>query len=186
MPGPVFLEGTEVTLRPIEEADLEFLQRNWNDPRVWRAALDPDPTNRRQQTEHFEAVVSGDGGVHCLVCDGEERLGQVSLTESRYGPDETARARSAELAYWLAPEHQEQGYAADAAGRLVQYAFEDRNLRRLSARCGSFNEASVGLLESIGFQREGTLRQAAWFRGEYHDMYWYGLLRDEWRRRTGR
>ncbi|WP_246999402.1 GNAT family N-acetyltransferase [Halosolutus gelatinilyticus] len=57
------------------------------------------------------------------------------------------------------------------------------NLRRVSAHCGSFNEASTGLLESLGFERKGTLQQATWFRGDYHDLYWYGLLREEWRTR---
>lgn len=199
MPGPVFLEGDAVTLRPPESEDVEFVQRCMNDARVWRPALDVNPTNREQCSEFFENVLSGDEGVHCLACanvepvvgstsdrnaprsgDGEVPLGIVSLTESRYGPSETSRARDAELAYWFHPDHHGRGYGSDAAARMVQYAFEDRNLRRVSAQVGGFNDASVGLLESLGFEREGTLREAAWFRGEYHDMLWYGLLREEW------
>jgi RimJ/RimL family protein N-acetyltransferase len=183
MPGPPFLEGERVTLRPIEREDAEFIQRCMNDPRVWRHALDVDPTNREQFSEFFEDVLSAtDGlGVRCLACDGEDPLGVVTLTGSQYGPDETARARSAELAYWFDPEAHGQGYGSDAAARLVRYAFEDRNLRRIEAYCGSFNEASAGLLESVGFEREGVHREAAWYRGEYHDAYSYGLLREEWR-----
>lgn len=182
MPGPVFLRGDRVTLRPPEREDVPFVQRCMNDPRIWRPALDVNPTNEEQCTEFFEDVLSGEENVHCLACVEEEPLGIVSLATSKYGPDETSRARSAELAYWFAPEHHGQGYGSDAAGRMVRYAFEDRNLRRLSACVGSFNDASVGLLESLGFEREGTLREAAWFRGEYHDMHWYGLLREEWER----
>jgi RimJ/RimL family protein N-acetyltransferase len=182
MPGPVFLRGERVTLRPAEREDVPFVQRCMNDPRVWRPALDVNPTNEEQCTEFFETVLSDEGDVHCLACAGEdgEPLGVVSLTESQYGPDETSRARGAELAYWLHPDHHGQGYGSDAAGRMVRYAFEDRNLRRLSARVGGFNDASAALLESLGFEHEGSLREAAWFRGEYHDMHWYGLLRDEW------
>lgn len=183
MPGPVFLEGETVTLRPAEEEDLEFIQRCMNDPRVWRPALDINPTNREQSTEFLETVISDSDSVHCLACDDETPLGIVSLMESQYGPDETSRARAAELAYWFAPEHHGQGYGSDAARQMVQYAFEDRNLRRLSARVGSFNDASIGLLESLGFEHEGTLREAAWFRGEYYDMPLYGLLRKDWRKR---
>lgn len=183
MPGPVFLEGETVTLRPVEEEDIEFIQRCMNDPQVWRPALDIDPMNREQGTEFFENVISDADAVKCLVCEGEEPLGIVSLMESQYGPDETRRSRAAELAYYLAPDHHGQGYGSDAAARMVQYAFEDRNLRRISARCGRFNDASAGLLESLGFEHEGTLREAAWFRGEYHDTLWYGLLREEWQAR---
>ena len=180
MPGPVFLEGDEVTLRPIEEEDIEHIQRWMNDVRVWRPALDINPTNHAQCSEFFETVLSEDEGVHCLACDDDIPLGLVSLMVSHYGPDETARSRDTELAYWFGPEHHGQGYGSDAATRMVQYAFEDRNLRRVTARVGSFNQGSVALLESLGFEHEGTLREAAWFRGEYHDMLFYGLLRDEW------
>jgi ribosomal-protein-alanine N-acetyltransferase len=180
MPGPIFLEGDKTTLRPIEEEDLEFIQRCMNDPRVWRPAVDINPMNRELGSDFFEEVLTTEDDVHCLVCDGEEPLGHISLTESEYGPSETARSRAVELAYWLAPDYHGQGYGSDAAAQMVQYAFEDRNLRRVSAQCGSFNDASIGLLESLGFNHEGTLREAAWFRGEYHDMLWYGLLRDEW------
>ncbi|NEU56775.1 GNAT family N-acetyltransferase [Halorussus sp. MSC15.2] len=181
MPGPVFLEGEEVTLRPVEPADIEFVQRCMNDARVWRPALDVNPTNYDQCEEFFENVVSGEDGVHCLACDGDEPLGIVALTGSQYGPTETARSRDAELAYWFAPEHHGQGYGSDAAETMVAYAFDDRNLRRVSAQVGSFNDASAGLLESLGFDHEGTLREAAWFRGEYHDVLCYGLLREDWR-----
>lgn len=180
MPGPAFLEGERVILRPIEENDIEFLQRGMNNPRVWRPALDIDPMNREQGTEFFETVISGTDAVHCLICDGEKPMGLIALFTSQYGPDETSRARAAELAYWLLPEYHQQGFGSDAATQMIQYAFEDRNLRRIDARCGSFNEGSTGLLESLGFEHEGTRREAAWFRGEYHDMLYYGLLRSEW------
>jgi RimJ/RimL family protein N-acetyltransferase len=181
MPGPNFLEGDEVTLRPVEEDDVEFVQRCMNDPRVWRPALDSRPMNREQGREFFEDVLSDEESVHCLVCDGEEPLGIVSLTGTEYGPGATDRSRAAEIAYYLAPEHHGEGYGSDAVGELIRYAFEDLNRRRLSARAGSFNDASIGLLESLGFEREGRLREAAWYRGEYRDMLWYGLLRGEWR-----
>lgn len=180
MPGPVFLEGEDVTLRPVEEEDVEFVQRNMNHPGIWRPALDVNPMNREAAEDFFEDVLSDPESVHCLVCADGDPVGYVSLSESRYGPDETSRARSAELAYWIAPDHQGQGYGSDAAARTVQYAFEDRNLRRIGARLGSFNEGSAALLESLGFEHEGTLREAAWYRGEYHDMLWYGLLRADW------
>jgi RimJ/RimL family protein N-acetyltransferase len=181
MPGPVFLEGERVALRPVEREDVPFVQRCMNDERVWRPALDANPMSEERCEEFVEDVLTSEDGVHCLACDGEDPLGVVALTGSQYGPTDTGRARAAELAYWFAPETHGQGYGSDAAARLVRYAFEDRNLRRVSAQVGSFNDASMGLLESLGFEREGTLREAAWFRGAYHDMHWYGLLRSEWR-----
>ncbi|WP_135806607.1 GNAT family N-acetyltransferase [Halorussus marinus] len=181
MPGPVFLEADAVTLRPVEAADVEFVQRCMNDPRVWRPALDATPMNREQGTEFFEDVLSDEDHVHCLIWDDDAPVGVVSLTGTEYGPGATDRSRAAEIGYYVAPEHHGNGYGSDAVAELVRYAFEDLNLRRASARVGAFNDASIGLLESLGFEREGRLREAAWFRGEYRDMLWYGLLRADWR-----
>lgn len=183
MPGPVFLGGERITLRPIERDDIEFVQRVMNDPAVWRPALGINPTNDSLAEEFFEEVLTTEEDVHCLVCHDETPVGHVSLTESQYGPSETSRARCAELAYWIAPEHHGHGYATDANETIIEYAFLDRNLRRLSAYPGSFNEASVALLESLGFQHEGTEREAVWYRGEYYDKLCYGLLRSEWQQR---
>ncbi|MFW5896155.1 MAG: GNAT family N-acetyltransferase [archaeon] len=183
MPGSVFLEGDQVTLRSVEREDMEFVQRTMNDPEVWRPALGAEPMNGELASEFFEDVVSSEGDVHCLICDDDEPMGIVSLTRSQYGPDETARSRDVELAYYLAPEFHGQGYGSDAAGTMIEYAFEDLNLRRVTARCGSFNEGSAALLKSLGFEQEGRLREASWYRGEYYDTLWYGLLRREWRER---
>lgn len=180
MPGPVFLESNTVTLRPVEQEDIEFIQRVMNDPSVWRPALDINPMNGNLAAAFFEDVLTTERDVHCLVCHDDDPVGLISVSESQYGPTDTFRARSAELAYWIAPEHHGKGYGSEAAATIVEYAFTDRNLRRLSAHVGDFNDASIALLESLGFTHEGTQRETAWYQGEYFDMHWYGLLRSEW------
>ena len=129
MPGPIFLEGDEVTLRPVEDEDVEFVQRCVNDPCVWRPALDSTPMNHEQGMEFFEDVLSDEGSVHCLACDGEKRLGIVSLTGTEYGPGATDRSRAAEIAYYLAPEHHGQGYGSDAVGEELGEQFREPDAR---------------------------------------------------------
>ncbi len=36
------------------------------------------------------------------------------------------------------------------------------------------------LVERLGFEREGRLREHTFWHGEYHDTLMYGLLREEW------
>jgi RimJ/RimL family protein N-acetyltransferase len=47
------------------------------------------------------------------------------------------------------------------------------------------NAGSQGLLESLGFVREGVGREDAFLDGEYRDTHYYGLLEDEWRAGEG-
>jgi len=44
------------------------------------------------------------------------------------------------------------------------------------------NEGSKRVLEKVGFEREGTLRDQVFVSGEHVDVGRYGLLADEWER----
>jgi RimJ/RimL family protein N-acetyltransferase len=177
MPGPVFVPGDRVDLHTVEETDLDFLQRYVNHPGVWRFLGRPDPVNREQERDFFETVVCEGEGVHLLVCAGDERVGMVGLND----PDH--RAGRAELGYWIAPDHQEQGYGTEAARLLVGHGFDQLGLHRIEARAFAFNEASRRLLERLGFTEEGVHRDATFVDGTHRDTHWYGLLEGEWRGR---
>ncbi len=83
MPGPVFAEGETVTLRTIEEEDLDFLQRGRNHPEIRRPLTDADPRNGEQIREYFENSVSNDDGFGFLICvaDQREATGEASGDE---------------------------------------------------------------------------------------------------------
>ncbi|TYT63288.1 GNAT family N-acetyltransferase [Natrialba swarupiae] len=175
MTTPAFLSGDRVTLRPIEEEDLEFLQEWINDPRIWRAIGRRTPVNQAQEQEFFEEVVCGDETIDFLVDVDGTRVGIVGFNSIVW------RARRAEIGYWLAPDHHEQGYGTEAAELVVAYGFDQLGFHRIEARVFEFNEPSQRLLESIGFSREGVHRDAWFADGEHQDTYWYGLLAGEWR-----
>ena len=170
MPGPAFLEGERVSLRTVEEEDIEFLRDAVNDPDVWRTTLMAEPKNAEQEREFFEEVVCGDGSVDLLVADGEDPVGMVGLN----GLDEGNGV--AELGYWIAPDQWGDGYATDAARTVTEYAFRQRRLHRVEARVVDFNEASARVLEKAGFDREGVHRGAAFVDGEHRDVVWYARL----------
>ena len=174
MPGPVFRDGESVELRTIEEEDLDFLQEGVNDPSVWRSIGALTPTNGPQEREFFENVVCDDDSVNLLVAVDGAPAGTVGLTPRDAEPD------GAELGYWLDGEYRGHGYGCEAAALLTNYGFQQQGYHRISARVFAFNDASQGLLESLGFIHEGTHRDAAFVDGEYWDVYWYSVLEDEW------
>ncbi|WP_049888082.1 MULTISPECIES: GNAT family N-acetyltransferase [unclassified Natrinema] len=175
MPGPVFLDGDRITLRPIEEEDIEFLQKQVNDPRIWRPIGRSRPMNREQEREFFETDVCGDDTIVLLIVADSTPIGTVGLHSFDW---ETQRA---ELGYWLAPDYHGEGYGSEAAGRIVAYAFDQLGLHRIEARVFERNDPSRRLLESVGFTQEGVHRDVEFIDGAYRDAYWYGLLEDEWR-----
>jgi ribosomal-protein-alanine N-acetyltransferase len=163
-----------VTLRTIEEEDLNFMQKAINDRGVRQAIGRPKPVNGVQEQEFFEEVICGEDSVSLLVTVEETRVGTVSIS------DIDVQTNSGEIGYWIAPDHQTQGYGSGAVALLVDYAFRELGLHRVEARVFEFNEASQRLLESVGFTAEGAKRDGFFAHGEYQDVHWYGVLETEW------
>ena len=62
-----------------------------------------------------------------------------------------------EIAYGVAPEHQNLGYATEAAGALVQFAFADTRVRVVCAHTLSEANASARVLVKCGFTAVGQV-----------------------------
>jgi RimJ/RimL family protein N-acetyltransferase len=97
----------------------------------------------------FDSISDG-GFVELLVCDGDERLGNVSLAPIN------ERRGWANLGYWIHPTHQGKKAATEAARLAVTHGFEELRLHRISAAIVAHNEASKRVVEKLGFVHEGT------------------------------
>jgi RimJ/RimL family protein N-acetyltransferase len=62
-----------------------------------------------------------------------------------------------EIAYGVDPEHQGKGYATEAAGALVSYAFTNGQVRVVRAHTLPQPNASTRVLTKCGFQRVGEV-----------------------------
>ncbi len=78
------------------------------------------------------------------------------------------------------PEDWGKGYGRDAMEVLLRFGFHELNLHRIGLAVFSYNARAVALYESLGFVREGTVRERLSRDGKAHDMLLYGLLRVEW------
>ena len=88
--------------------------------------------------------------------------------------------RCAEIGYELHPAYQGQGIMAGAVSAILTYGFGALGLHRIEANPLAGNPASRSLLLKLGFTYEGTLRQRHFFRGQFEDQLYFGLLKEEW------
>lgn len=72
------------------------------------------------------------------------------------------------------------GWGRLAMERIKRLAFESLGARKLWLDVAETNQRAIRLYESIGFVREGALREHALFEGIPTTMYLYGLLEKEW------
>lgn len=166
------MQGERIALRTIERDDLDFETEHRNDPRIRRPLTLPTPLNREQAESRFEQHTASDDGVGLWICveEHEKPVGKIVLFEI----DETHG--TSEIAYWLVPDVWGNGYASEAVELIVRYAFEERRLRKVTGHALLENEGSQGVLERVGFQQEGRLRDEKYVNGEHRDVICYGLL----------
>lgn len=102
--------------------------------------------------------------------DDGRMLGSCTLYDIQ-----TAHLRSG-IGYAVLPVAQGRGVAREAAGLACAWGFGWLGLHRIEADIHPDNHASRRVLEAIGFQREGLLRQRFVTVDEIQDSEIYGLL----------
>lgn len=113
----------------------------------------PDPYTR-EDAQYFVDEIGhegrGDGtGLGCAVV--ERGSGQVvGAAALRIGDD-------GEIGYWIAPEAQGRGYAAEATRALAAFGHA-HGLHRIRLDCDVSNVASIGTALHSGFAFEGVVR----------------------------
>lgn len=93
----------------------------------------------------------------------------------------TARHRRAELAYWMGQPYWNLGYTTEACAALVEYGFSVLALHRITATHFTRNPASGRVMQKLGMEHEGTLRQHFLKGDGFEDVEVYGLLTEGWR-----
>lgn len=87
---------------------------------------------------------------------------------------------TAQVELMLAPQHRGHGHGTDALEALVDLAFGELPMHRLTAGTHTDNAAARAVLAKSGFVHEGISRAACLHRGRRHDLAVFSLLRPEW------
>jgi len=73
-----------------------------------------------------------------------------------------------------------RGYGTEALSLLLNYAFNELNLYRVSASMAEYNEPALTFLQKNNFASEVRRREAICRDGKYWDLIMLGLLREDW------
>jgi [ribosomal protein S5]-alanine N-acetyltransferase len=178
LPTPT-LSSARLLLRPVTGADADALFAMHSSAYVLRY-WDAPPWSERSRADRFIATcrqMADEGsGARLAIERASDRafIGWCSLT--RWNPD----YRSASMGYCFEEAAWGHGYATEAAGAVLRWAFDTLDLNRVQAETDTRNTASARVLEKLGFVREGTLREDCIVNGEVSDSWVYGLIKREW------
>lgn len=84
--------------------------------------------------------------------------------------------RSTSIGYWLSASFEGKGVMTDACRGLVEYAFNELHLNRVTVQCATENKKSRAIPARLGFKQEGTIRQVLWLYDRFVDLAVYGIL----------
>ncbi len=184
-PNSSIWAGERIHLRAFSLADAEIYQA-WNHDSdqaraLWEIRWPRSPEgDRRWAEQEAERGATGDN-VRLVIADAHDRaVGDLTTHDC------DARAGTFSYGVSVAADHRGQGYATEAIGLLLRYMFHERRYQKAWVIINGFNEPSITLHERLGFTREGQLRRMTYTRGQHHDQYILGLLREEWEAQTGR
>jgi radical SAM protein with 4Fe4S-binding SPASM domain len=164
-----------IGLRPIEEADAERLTKweNWNDAAYFtyregglmiatRYDREMDSLHPLGVEQEF-LLLRKDGTPFGLLRVRPERLPGVAQA-------------------WIYMRGFED-YASDSIRKSFRFMLNEaaaqQNFRRIVVAVGPAEQPLAAFLESTGFRCEGTLREALFLHGAYHDVRLFGLTLDE-------
>ncbi|MCM2677564.1 GNAT family N-acetyltransferase [Alkalicoccobacillus plakortidis] len=87
--------------------------------------------------------------------------------------------RVGELAYILHPNYWGKGFATEAAKQMLSYGFSEQKLHRIFATCDPRNISSERVMQKVGMQKEGKLRENLLLDEGWRDSLIYSLLENE-------
>jgi len=136
---------SRVTLRRMQEDDIPMLLAMESDPEVMRYSTGVKPADeaRRQELLAWLREPLTRLGHWAITVDGAA-VGWVSLVP-------LAGTDSIQLAYRLQRAAWGKGYASQAAKQLCEYAWRETEVSELVAVVWPDNQASVRVLERLGF-----------------------------------
>lgn len=160
-------------LRLVRQEDAPALLRFLNRPEVI------EPTSSEGWTleslrmfgeENLAGALIGKWARYAIVQEDGMVVGSVGLFHI------DARNRRGEIGYDLSPEQWGRGIMTAAAGALIDWAFAEGGFNRIEATVMVRNRRSERVLEKLRFQREATMRQYKFVRGEFRDYSMWARL----------
>lgn len=171
------IRGNRIILREQREEDAPFFAYWFNQPKVMFQCGFEKPTNE----EEVKACITGDhrsaNSVWFTITDLDGNLiGETGLL--RMFP----AWRQTDLTIIIPdPEMQHKGYGTEAIRIMLDMAFHEYEMHRVSIGVVGLNTEALAFYKKIGFQQEGILEEAYYYNNEYSDFIMMRILRHEWK-----
>ena len=171
----MILKTENLILTPLSEKELDGNYVNWlNDKEVCKYNSHGERTYTREMAVDFINSVKNDSTKEVYAvyhAQDNIHIGNISLQQI------DKKNQSAEIAFLFGEKgYWGKGYASEAAQELLKRAFNELKLHRIYFGTSQYNIGMQKVGEKLGFQKEGTLKDAQFKNGKFNDIVLYGLV----------
>ena len=176
---PTLTEGA-VTIRAIRVRDAKKLERELLDNRGWLRKWEATNPHGAMSFDVRSSIRSllgnaraGLGLPFIIEYDGV-LAGQLNVSSISWGS-----VSSATIGYWVAEHVAGKSVTPTAVALATDYCFFQLGLHRMEICIRPENEASLRVVEKLGFRYEGLRRRYIHINGDWRDHFCFALVVDE-------
>jgi len=173
-----YLQGETVYLRATDPEKDAVLLSGWLHDALYDRFLDSQPAvmyNKDQMKDWYEKQIERISSFMIMRKEDDTPIGFIEIAGFDWHSGNG----------WLGigigeRENWGKGYGTEAMNLLLQMAFLEWNLHRVSLSVLGYNKRARRSYEKVGFKLEGSLRGYIQREGQRWDMHIMGILRQDW------
>ncbi|MEH6849840.1 GNAT family N-acetyltransferase [Bacillus pseudomycoides] len=173
-----FLTGQTVLLKQMEQNHLESFAQLENEKSALLLANDdiPFPTTLEDNKTFFNGISSKKEEFIFGIFDKEsnELIGSCGVFAINW------KNSTCFVGISIGTKWQNKGFGTDTMNTLISFIFNYIHINKIKLQVFSFNANAIRSYEKCHFVKEGTLRNEIFRFGKFHDVYIFGLLREDW------
>ncbi len=161
------LRTDRLLLRTARQNDLMDLYKILSDARAmryWSTAAHDSPERTQQNLDR-------------LIASAQIQLTYFVIEKDGRAIGTAGIHKTDEVGFILHPDYWRQGIVTEAMQAIIPYLFEVTDHAQLTADADPRNNASVGLLRSLGFQETHRAEKTFCINGEWSDSVYFALQR---------
>ncbi|MDR0368203.1 MAG: GNAT family N-acetyltransferase [Bacteroidales bacterium] len=173
------LETERILLKPIEEEDLTFLMNLRWDKDITQFIIH-DPISKQDQKKWYEKISKGNNLALSVFYKDPKNTAQTEIIGTVGLFDVNMRHQHAKLkSTRILAKYQGSGIVFEVLMLVLDYGFNTLNLNKVFGDSFEENTPIIKILETLGFQKEGVLRNHYFHEGMFKNAIALGLLRED-------
>jgi ribosomal-protein-alanine N-acetyltransferase len=165
----------QLLLRKVEQTDAPFVLEGLSNDVLTKYMLIQyySLEEVQKQMDYYANHYTNKTGFYWLIetLDTGKNVGVIGVNNI------SSTHQKAEIGFWILPKYWQQGYTAEAAKAVLQFAFNELQLNRIEATVETENIASIATINKLGFKHEGTFEQYEINNGSFIDLMMFAILK---------